>query len=188
MCNDSTRLVAWMDGELAEHEAAEIEQHVQACAECRACIAAYENTSREFAAYYEAATEIALTKAPRKLRRWVPVVAATAAAAVIALLALLPRAATKTPVKATSAPQVATTQPPVEVEPAAKPLPRVHRAHVVAHRKAPATNWAMADPATIQIAIPADAVFPPGVVPEGVTFIANLTVADGSVQGVRLQP
>ena len=46
----------------------------------------------------------------------------------------------------------------------------------------------MADPA-IQIAIPADAMFPPGAVPEGVTYIANLSLtSDGSVQGLRLQP
>jgi hypothetical protein len=44
----------------------------------------------------------------------------------------------------------------------------------------------MADPA-VQIAIPADAMFPPGAVPEGVTYIANVSLTDGSVQGIRLQ-
>jgi hypothetical protein len=46
----------------------------------------------------------------------------------------------------------------------------------------------MAEPA-IQIAIPADAMFPHGAVPEGMTYIANLSLAaDGSVQGFRLRP
>ena len=45
----------------------------------------------------------------------------------------------------------------------------------------------MADPA-IQIAIPADSMFPPGAVPEGVNFVASLSLADGSVQAIRLQP
>jgi hypothetical protein len=46
----------------------------------------------------------------------------------------------------------------------------------------------MAGPA-IRIAIPADEIFPPGAVPEGVAYIANLSLAaDGSVQGLRLQP
>lgn len=44
-----------------------------------------------------------------------------------------------------------------------------------------------AEPA-IQIAVPAEAMFPPGAVPEGVNFIADLTIAaDGSEQ-VRLRP
>jgi hypothetical protein len=41
--------------------------------------------------------------------------------------------------------------------------------------------------AAIQIAIPAEAIFPPGAVPEGVTYIASLA-PDGSVQSIRLQP
>ena len=35
MCDFSGNLVAWMDGELAGDEAAEVERHVEACAECR---------------------------------------------------------------------------------------------------------------------------------------------------------
>ena len=34
MCKYSERLIAWMDGELAENEAAKVEQHVRACAAC----------------------------------------------------------------------------------------------------------------------------------------------------------
>ena len=49
-------------------------------------------------------------------------------------------------------------------------------------------NWLPAEPA-IEIAIPADAMFPPGALPEGVNFTANISIAaDGSAQQVRLQP
>jgi anti-sigma factor RsiW len=184
MCNFSGHLVAWMDGEFAEHEAAEVERHVAACAECRALVASYEEASQGFAAYYDATTQAALAAKPhRKLPRWVPV-AAAAAAAVIVLLALLPRAAKPGP----EVPQVATAAAPsITPEISSTPLKPAAKRHVVAHRRPPAANWAMADPA-IQIAIPADSMFPPGAVPEGVNFVANLSLADGSVQAIRLQP
>jgi hypothetical protein len=48
-------------------------------------------------------------------------------------------------------------------------------------------NWVSDEP-TIQIAIPAEAMFPPGAVPEGTTFIANLRMTpDGALQGLSLQ-
>ena len=184
MCDFSERLVAWMDGELAENEATTVEQHVQACAHCRERVAAYGHVSREFAAYYNTTTQTALASRPhRKLPRWVPIAAATAAAAVIVLLALLPRSAKPVP----AVQQVAVTHLPVEAEPAIKPIAPIRRAHAASHRKAPSENWAMAEPA-IQIAIPADSMFPPGAVPEGVTYVANLSLTDGSVQAIRLQP
>jgi anti-sigma factor RsiW len=184
MCDFSERLVAWMDSELAANEAAAVAQHVQACQHCQERGAAYEEVSREFAAYYEATTQTALASKPhRKLPRWVPLAAATAAAAVIVLLALLPRSAKQVPV----VPQVAVTHLPVAAEPAIKPITPVRRAHAASHRRAPSENWAMTEPA-IQIAIPADAMFPPGAVPEGATYVANLSLADGSVQAIRLQP
>ena len=84
-------------------------------------------------------------------------------------------------------PQGPRTDRPVAAEPAIKPITPIRRAHAASHRKAPIENWAMAEPA-IQIAIPADAMFPPGAVPEGATYVANLSLTDGSVQGIRLQP
>jgi hypothetical protein len=40
----------------------------------------------------------------------------------------------------------------------------------------------------VQIAIPADAMFPPGAMPKGMNFIAELSIAaDGSVEQVRLR-
>jgi len=183
MCDFSTRLIAWMDGELAESEAAEVERHVAACDECRECVSSYESASCDFAAYYTATTRTTLAGQPhRKMPRRMPVAAAAAVAA-IALLALLPRSAKQVPAPAL----VAVAHPPTAVEPAIKPLPPVHRTHARAHRRVITENWAMVDPA-IQIAIPADSMFPPGAVPEGVSYVANLSLADGSVQGIRLQP
>ena len=41
----------------------------------------------------------------------------------------------------------------------------------------------------IQIAIPADEMFPPGAVPEGIHFVADLTIApDGSAERLQLRP
>ena len=188
MCDFSGRLVAWMDGELAENEAAAVKTHVPTCAECHERLAAYQKASLVFAAHYGAVTEEATAaKVHRRLPRWVPVLAGAAAVAAVLLLAFMPRSAKPVPV----VPQVAVASPLVAVEPVTKPLQQVQpvqRRHVAARRKPSTTSWAMAEPA-IQIAIPADAMFPPGAVPEGVNFVANLTLAaDGSVQGVRLQP
>ena len=185
MCDYSGRLIAWMDGELAENEAPVVEQHVQSCEPCREQVAAYEEVSRDFAAYCDAALEAATaTKVSRKLPSWVPVAVGAAAAAGLLLLALLP----PTVKQVEPVPQAGIATPPAVEVPMARPLKPAARRHVAAQRKAPDENWAMAGPA-IQIAIPADAMFPPGAVPEGVTYIANLSLkSDGSVQGLRLQP
>jgi anti-sigma factor RsiW len=184
MCDFSGRLVAWMDGELAENDAAVAERHVRECAECRTRVASYEAVSRDFVAYYNAALPTALSATPpRRLSRWLSVAAASAVAAALVLLALLPRSAKPLP----PLPQMAVAAPPSIEKTAGKPLPPTHRTHVAVRRKAPNANWTMAGPA-IQIAIPADAMFPPGAVAEGVTYVANLSLADGSVQGIRPQP
>jgi anti-sigma factor RsiW len=183
MCDFKGRLVAWMDGELAENEAAQTERHLRACADCRERVAAYQGVSRGFADYYATATLTTMaTKKPSHVKRWVPVLAAAAAVAAL-VLALLPR-----PVKQVPAVPRVVTPPSVAVQTAATPLKPAAKHQVTAHRKAPRANWAMAQPA-IQIAIPAEAMFPPGAVPEGVNYIANLSLAaDGSVQRLRLQP
>lgn len=185
MCNLNLPLVAWIDSELPASEADAVEKHLQACAECRASVAAFTDTGHDFAAYYAGATHTSLTKPDRRMPRWVPIVAAIAAAAAVALLASLPRTANSAP----SVSQVALeAAPAVGVEAtSSQPLPPNHRVHAAVHRKTQAVNWTMSGPA-IEIAIPADSIFPPGAVPEGVSYVANLTLADGSVQAIRLQP
>ena len=56
-------------------------------------------------------------------------------------------------------------------------------------RAAPAAaGWQLAEPA-IQIAIPAEAILPPGAAPEGVSFVAEVSIApDGSAHQIFLQP
>ncbi len=195
MCDVGGRLVAWMDGELAGDEAAAVEQHVAGCAECRVRVAAYEEVSRGVAAYCDAVMETATAaQVGRRVPRWAPVLAGAAAVVAMLLLGLALRTVKPT----TLPPQVATVAPVMprlaEVVPVVAPktapaaLKRVHRQHVATHQQTPSANWAMAEPA-IQIAIPAEAMFPPGAVPEGVNFIANVSLAaDGSVQGLRLRP
>jgi anti-sigma factor RsiW len=189
MCDVNLRLVSWIDGELPEDEGATIERHVQSCAECRQRVAAYKAASRDFAGFYSVTTQPAPeTKSPRKMPRWIPV-AIAAAAAVVVTLVLLPRAQ-----KQAAAPlQAAIISTPVTQEPTAEPVEQAQPTVAAAKRRPVPRrshllheDWAIGQPA-IQIAIPADSVFPPGAVPEGVAYIANVSfAADGSVQGFRL--
>jgi hypothetical protein len=49
-------------------------------------------------------------------------------------------------------------------------------------------DWEAEEPA-IQVAIPAEAMFPPGAVPEGMNFVADVSIgADGRVEQLRLRP
>jgi len=185
MCDSSGRLIAWMDCELEANEAAVLGRHVRGCAECRERVAAYEDVSRGFAAHCDVVLETAMvTRIHRNLPRWVPVVGGAAAVAVVLLLmALPPRSVKPIPV----VPRAAEACPPIVLETATNTPNPVQRRHAAAHGNTQTANWAGAEPA-IQIAIPGDAMFPPGAVPEGVNFVANLSLADGSVQGLRLQP
>ena len=202
MCKYSERLIAWMDGELAENEATEVEQHVRACAACGECLSSYEAASREFAAYYSAATQAR----PRidKFPRWVPIAASVAAVALMLAIAFVPRSPKGSPIvrqeAAISSPlytspateSAAPTWQPIEED--HYPPYRQQKAIKVGHPRRPTklesakADWAMAEP-VIQIAIPADAMFPPGAVPEGVAYIASVSLAaDGTVLGLPLQP
>src|SRR5258708_16594855 len=89
MCNFSGKLVAWLDRELPENEAAEVDQHVRACAECRRCANEYEEAGRLFDAYCDALTA---SKVHRRPFPWKVVFAGSAAvaAAVAVLLAFVP--------------------------------------------------------------------------------------------------
>ena len=79
MCDFSGRLIAWLDQELPEGEAASVERHLQLCVECQTRLAAYEQVSRAFEAYSDA--EIASERRP-SLTRWIPAMSVSAAAAV----------------------------------------------------------------------------------------------------------
>jgi anti-sigma factor RsiW len=198
MCDFSEKLIAWLDRELPAKEAAEVERHVEACSECRSDVDAYKRVSIEFDAYCD---EAIAPNARRRMPRWVPVVsAAGAVAALLVLFLILPRSPGNTP--AFHAPEVALTASRAAVAkvlPArVSPIHRVHRQHEVAPVQNQDENSVLAqnqnayvlpDEPMIQIAIPADDMFPPGAVPEGMHFAADLTIAaDGSAERLRLRP
>lgn len=184
MCDVKTKLVAWLDRELTPDEASTVERHVAACHECRRRVATYEQLSQTFDAYCDA---VMATKAARRAR-WVPVLAGALIATTALCLAFLrtrvvPPAAIEPTVDIASA---AVPGPP----PLAEPIlhkPTIRRRHPAPHIREFATQEQPMD-AAVQIAIPAEAMFPPGAVPNGINFIADLRIApDGSVKQVRLR-
>lgn len=211
MCEYSGKLVAWIDGELPASEASEIECHVASCADCRSCLAEFRKVSGAFEAYCE---EQARAAQGRQLLRLQPILWTAAAAILLAAIFgysrwhVAPTASrpSRTAIAATTS-FSPVTMPAVEGVPVRlKPVHhRARRAATVPDNNSAASpqpcptrdcvpaNMQAADPATegpaIEIAIPADAMFPPGAVPDGVSFFADLSIgADGTVQQVRLQP
>lgn len=183
MCDLSGKLVAWIDAELGENDAAEVERHIQNCGECRSRVEAYGDVSRLVVTYCEVHE---VGAAPRKLPRWVPALAGMAAAAAVLLFILRPAPVRRAPVVA----QVANPVPALALGATSAPgkakAKTVHRRHEHAAERNVNAAWAFAGP-DIQVSIPAEAMFPPGAAPEGAIFRANLSVAsDGSVQGLRL--
>jgi hypothetical protein len=154
--------------------------------------------SSEFDAYCD---EAVAPNAHRNVPRWMPAVAAAGAvAALVALFLALPRTRVERP--AFHPRQVAGAASPAVVKealPAAvSPIRRVHRRQAVATVKTQndittlaqnQNTYILPDEPVIQIAISADEMFPPGAVPEGMHFAADLTIAaDGSAERLRLRP
>jgi hypothetical protein len=196
MCEFSGRLIAWLDRELPADEAADAERHVQACAECRSQLDSYKQVTDAFEAYCDAA----MTSTERRgLPRWAVLLSGSVAAAAALLLAL-PHASVRQPAERTTAARAPAS--PAAISSAAVsrsaatglvvPAPATARVNIV-HRRHVAVpvqeaSWTQSEPA-IHIAIPAEAMFPPGAVPAGVSLFADVSVAaDGSPQRVRLRP
>jgi anti-sigma factor RsiW len=164
MCEYSGRLIAWMDGELPGGEAAEVEWHVSQCAECRRNVNAYGEVSRSFLACYEGAMA---AQPPRTTSRWALGVLAAAAVILAAIFLAHPRAE-----------QLALYVPPpphapvVAFEKSRGPIARV-RSRPKATREPVVQPWIAVEP-SVEVALPADALFPPGAVPEGFSFIADV--------------
>lgn len=210
MCDFSGNLIALVDRELPESEASDVEQHIAACAECQHRLAVYQQASGAFEAYCE--TTFAVETRRKLRRRTIAACGAGAIAAAIAItvLLMLPRErVTQAPARVT-APQMldappAPTQANLNVEAAHTPviqIKRVHHRYVAAPTRAQQTTAAVASqislgqgvspfPAEppIEIAIPVDAMFPPGALPPGMSFTADLTIAvDGTVERLGLHP
>jgi hypothetical protein len=199
MCEFSGKLIAWLDCELPAEEAAEVERHLESCAECRSCVEAYNRVSGEFDAYCDAAMA---SSAGRGAPRWAQVAAAAGAvAALVALFFAMPRTRVEPPAfhaqqaEVAASPAIVAAAAPASVSPT---IQRVHRRQAIAPvqiqdaNATPAQNqnaYLPPDGPMIQIAIPADEMFPPGAVPEGIHFVADLTIAaDGSAARLRLRP
>ena len=198
MCDFSGRLIVWLDRELPSDEAAEVERHLEACSGCRNRVDTFKRVSSKFDAYCDAAIE---TNVQRGAPRWVPAVfAAGAVAAIVALFLVLPRTPVEPP--AFRPPQAGGAESlGVTAKLMSAPVGSVHRVHrrqaVTPVRSqnalvapAPSQNaYSLPEERVIQIAIPADEMFPPGAVPEGIHFVADLTIApDGSAERLRLRP
>jgi hypothetical protein len=192
MCEYSGKLVAWLDHELTGDEMIQVERHVRDCSQCRRQADAYREVSRTFDAYCYAVIE---TKAGRRMSRWLPALS-TAAAVVFAalLLAFFLHTRVKQPAPLAVKPAVKMAPPAVIPEPVRETTPAARR--TVHRRQEPEpvqlqsknVNWVPSEPA-IEIVVPAESMFPPGAVPEGFAFTADLSIApDGSAQQIRLRP
>ena len=182
MCDYSGKLMAWLDRELSDDQMAEVQHHIGECTECRTWVAKYEQASKTFDTYCDA---VAAVKT-RSGEPWVPMLSAVAAAMVAATLALvLLRAPAEQPaiplaVVAVSPANVFESMPTAGKE--------VHRRRAASHPQAQTAAWLPTEPA-IRIDIPAESMFPPGAVPEGVNFTADVSFGpDGSAQQIRFRP
>jgi hypothetical protein len=152
-----------MDRELAEAEAANVERHVRQCTECRRAVVSYRDISGAFLDCYVGAMPAQRTRIP-----WIWAGVAGAAAAAILLAAVLAR----------PGPERLPTLPPAMRAPAIAFEKTPTRMVVIRARRQPRpkpirTQWIAAEP-TVEIALPADALFPPGAVPAGFSFIADV--------------
>jgi hypothetical protein len=203
MCEFSGKLIAWLDGELPLLEAAKVGRHLESCTECRDSVDAFKQVSSELNAFCDAAVASSVR---HESLPWVAAAsAAGAAAALVALFLVWPR--TQIQPSAFSAPQAVVTTSPAVAEHATPTLIRwdanVHRRRSAQPAQSLAKNQE-APPAPgqnenaylvapnepeFQIAIPADEMFPPGAVPQGMNFVADVALAaDGSAERLRLRP
>jgi anti-sigma factor RsiW len=182
MCDVQEKLIAWFDHELPTDESAEVQRHIEGCKQCRTRLAGYEKVSETFDVYCDV---VVAAKTRRRVPRWVPVLAG-AVAAVAVMFLTFPRTRIEPPPILT--PTITAASVPVPAQPAPETAPRktIHRRHAVAPVQVRAAKWQPRETA-VQIAIPAEAMFPPGAMPKGMNFIAELSIApDGSVKQVRL--
>lgn len=188
MCDIQAKLIPWLDCELSPDEAAGVDRHVRGCQECRVRLATYKQVSETIDIYCDA---VVAAKTPRGSSRWVTVLASAVMAAVAMFLVLPQRRVEPRPVltptaTVTSASAISVPLPaPHPAEPAPRKMIRGRHSGPTLRERA--VKWRPSETA-VQIAIPADAMFPPGAMPQGMNFIAELSIApDGSVQQVRLR-
>jgi hypothetical protein len=180
MCEFSEKLVAWLDRELASDEAERLEQHLHGCSECPQRLAAYVEVSKALAGYCDSVIAASSTRRPN----WSVLAGAGAVAAGLLLISILPH----TPAGRITIPQPAITPPAIAFEQTPVAVRRAPKRRAGKPVQVQNAIRQFAQP-EIEIAIPAEALFPPGAVPEGFQFVADISIgADGSAQSLRLRP
>jgi len=172
MCEYSSKLIPWLDHELPPAEAEAVDRHLAECRVCHEQADSFRSVSDDFALYIRSAAALPA----RSHRRRFLVPAAIAAAVLLTVFFRTPR-----PVSTvhTDIPQQAV-QAPAIPQNAQVLIAKGGRSRVHRRIPKPAAPWIPAEP-TIQVLIPADAIFPPGALPEGVGLVADLRLtADGS--------
>jgi len=179
MCDYAGKLIAWLDHELPDEEATNVEWHVRQCAECRKAVSAYEDVSRAFLACYEATMVVRREPAGS---RWFVIASGVAAAILLASVLPPPRLEQLPPrTLVVHAPAIALEKAPASEETSHSEQPAATIAAV--HRRSRPTPLPAAAPIplhwipmerTVEVALPADALFPPGAVPPGFSFIADI--------------
>lgn len=188
MCKYSTKLIAWFDRELEPEQMAELDQHLRDCGECRLSIARYERVGEIFDDYCDAV----MNAVPdRDWRRWIPILSAAAAILVLVATTAVLLRTREQPLPPSPTAVLQPARFPLVAEPPTPPANamRPRRATPKPVRTQPG-HWLPLPPQpAVEVAIPADSMFPPGVVPEGVGFIADVNFApDGSARQMRLRP
>lgn len=165
MCDFSGKLIAWLDCELPEAEAVNVEWHVGQCAECRSAAAVYREVSDAFLVCHEAAMSAPPRRKPPL--RTLGLLAAAAAAILLAIFLNNPRSE-EIPLHLPPAPPA----PAMAFKKTPPPMLAVHSRH---RAVPPPTQqeWVPIEP-TVEVVLPADAFFPPGAVPVGFSYIADV--------------
>ncbi|MGB7731439.1 MAG: zf-HC2 domain-containing protein [Candidatus Acidiferrum sp.] len=186
MCEHSEKLMAWLDHELQNDEMAQLQQHIQACAECHSQLDAFQQASNAFTVYRDS---VLASNSPRRLPRWVPTLSlATALATAAALFLFFHHTTVERLVAPSSSAQAAPHAALLEKAPVPAPNNKIHRRRASPPATAQAPNLSPTEPA-IQISLPVESMFPPGAVPEGISFTADVSIAaDGSAQQIQLRP
>lgn len=186
MCEYPAKLMAWIDREISVQESAEMERHLENCAECRMRAAKYEQMSRSFEAYCAATMAVS----PRHNQvHWVRGLYA-AAVVCLAIGFLFTRPRPEAPAIAfrpVVAPPAATVDRPSSLRLTVGRRPAVRKR---TGQPAPAESPLLVPPEPmIRITISADSLLPPGALPEGVDFAADVSFApDGSARQMHVQP
>jgi hypothetical protein len=165
MCEYSGKLIAWLDHELPDEEATNVEWHVARCVECRNAVAAYEEVSR----YFLCCHEDVMAARPRPHGwRWVTAWGGVAAAAILVAGVLM-----------RSHVEPLSLRPPTGIQAPEMAFEKSHTPVVRVRPSRPAValpihqQWSNQDP-VIEVVLPADALFPPGAMPSGFSFIADV--------------